>query len=62
MTMSGPDLVYLQDFYEQINDTKIASFRCDCPTCGQAIEVDAASPRDGVRYRVERNAREHVLV
>jgi hypothetical protein len=42
-TLSGADLLYLQELYEQINDTKIASHRLDCPTCGQAIEVDAAS-------------------
>ena len=42
-TLSAADLVYLQELYEQINDTKIASHRFDCPTCGQAIEVDAAS-------------------
>jgi hypothetical protein len=42
-TLSGADLLYLQELYEQINDTKIASHHFDCPTCGQAIEVDAAS-------------------
>lgn len=34
-----PDLAYLQDLYERVNQAEIPVYRAVCPHCGEEIEV-----------------------
>lgn len=34
-----PDLAYLQDLYERVNQAEIPVYRTVCPHCGEEIEV-----------------------
>lgn len=34
-----PDLAYLQDLYERVNQAEIPVYRTVCPHCGEAVEV-----------------------